>query len=81
MKNKRKMSPIVGLVVSLVVLVVSGAIGGVTGVFNGFGGFMNMIKLDFGVIIQLIVMVAFLSVVSNVLLLVFKALQLKLCRN
>ena len=77
MKNKRKMSPIVGLAASLVVLVVSGAIGGATGVFNGFSGFMSMIKLDFGTIIRLIVMVAFLSVLSNLLLLVFKVFQVK----
>jgi len=71
------MNPIIGLVISLVVLVISGVIGGVTGVFNGISGFTNMIKLDFGVIIQLVVMVAFISVVSNVLLLAFKVFQMK----
>lgn len=77
MKNKRKKNPILGVVISLVVLLVSGVIGGVTGVFDGISGFANMIKMDFGMIIRLIVMVAFLALVSNVLLLVFKALQLK----
>lgn len=77
MKNKRKNSPIIGIVISLVILVVSGIIGGITGVFKGFGGFVSMIKVDFGTLIRLVVMVAFLSVVSNVLLLIFKAFQLK----
>ena len=77
MKNKRKKNPILGILISLIVLIVSGVIGGVTGVFDGISGFANMIKMDFGMIIRLIVMVAFLSLVSNVLLLVFKALQLK----
>ena len=75
MENKRKKSPFFGVILSLIVLVVSGVIGGFTGVFDGFGGFINMIKFDFGVIIQLVVMVAFLALISNILLIVFKTLQ------
>lgn len=73
-KNKGK-GTIIKLVIALAVLFVSGIIGAGIGVFEGVSGFISMIRIDTGIVIRLIVMIAFLYLVSNILLLFFKLLQ------
>lgn len=67
----------VTVLAALAVLVLAGVIGNVIGVFDGASDITQMIKLDKTVYVKLIVMIAFVTLLCNLLLTFFKMFQLK----
>ncbi len=65
------------LIFSLIMLVVVAVIGVILGVFDGFGEVFSMAKYSKDVIIKMVLMIAFVTFLSNVLLLVLKIFHSK----
>lgn len=78
-KSKRKsvVRSVATVLAAFVVLVLAGGIGNVLGVFDGVSDITQMIKLDKTVYVKLLVMIAFVTLLCNLLLTFFKLFQLK----
>lgn len=77
-KSKRKsvVRSVATVLAAFVVLVLAGGIGNVLGVFDGVSDITQMIKLDKTVYVKLLVMIAFVTLLCNLLLTFFKLFQL-----
>ena len=77
MKNNGSKKNLIIVVASLIALVAIGGLGVLAGAFDGFGELVGMVKLSSDKIFRVVIAVAFVVLISNVILIVLGILQEK----